>query len=83
MAFVITSISIRVIGALIIWSLFTRTRNWYRLRHIPGPPTAAWSKFWLVRRQFGGKLLQHLQDVATKYGTHLIKPLLFAPTPSH
>ncbi|KAK4150335.1 Pisatin demethylase [Chaetomidium leptoderma] len=68
MALVITAVSIGAIGALIIWDLFTRIRNWYRLRHIPGPATARWSKFWLVRRQFGGRLLQHLRDTTKKYG---------------
>ncbi|GAB1317193.1 hypothetical protein MFIFM68171_07403 [Madurella fahalii] len=56
------------IGTLILWVLFTRIRNWYALRHIPGPRAAGWSKLWLARRQFGGKLLQHLRDVSKKYG---------------
>ena len=68
MAFLITAIAIGAIGALILWSLIARARDWHRLRHIPGPPAAGWTKAFLVRHQFGGKLLQHLRDVAQKYG---------------
>ncbi|KAH6855941.1 cytochrome P450 11B2 [Chaetomium sp. MPI-CAGE-AT-0009] len=68
MAFLIACITIVAIGGLIFWSLITRTRNWHRLRHIPGPPAAGWTKLFLVRHQFSGKLLQHLRDVAQKHG---------------
>ncbi|KAK3294183.1 cytochrome P450 11B2 [Chaetomium fimeti] len=68
MAFLIASIAIVAIGASIVWSLATRIRNWYRLRHIPGPPGAGWTKFFLVRHQFSGKLPQHLRNVAQKHG---------------
>ncbi|EAQ87419.1 hypothetical protein CHGG_04038 [Chaetomium globosum CBS 148.51] len=69
MAFSITAITIGAIGTLILWSLITRARNWYRLRHIPGPPAAGWTKAFLVYHQFSGKLLQHLRNVAQKHGT--------------
>jgi hypothetical protein len=66
--------SIGVIGALLIWTLFTRIRNWARLRHIRGPPTAAWSKFWLIRRQYSVRLLQHFRDVSKQYGKPASQP---------
>ncbi|KXX74701.1 Pisatin demethylase [Madurella mycetomatis] len=68
MALHISAVYIGGIGILILWVLFTRIRNWYALRHIPGPRTAGWSKFWLVRRQINGRLLQDLRDVSKKYG---------------
>jgi hypothetical protein len=81
MAFHITAIAIGVIGVLILWSLITRARNWSRLRHIPGPPAAGWTKAFLVRHQFSGKLLQHLRDVAQKYGNPLHRIPSPFPTP--
>ncbi|KAK4119039.1 hypothetical protein N657DRAFT_319964 [Parathielavia appendiculata] len=69
MAILISAFPSAAIGILLLWTLFTRVRNWYRLRHIPGPPAAAWSKLWLAQRQYGGKLLTHLRETSKKYGT--------------
>lgn len=59
-----------VVGAL-TWSLYFITTSvsiWGRLRHIPGPSSAGFSKWWLIRRQMTGKLVLDLRDVCNKYG---------------
>ena len=44
-------------------------RQWYRLRHIPGPTSAGWSKWWQLRSAMGGAYHERLKDAAEKYGT--------------
>ncbi len=63
--------SLLVIGVVTfgLYLIATRVATWARLRHIPGPFTARFSKLWLVRRQMTGKLVLDLQDVCKEYGT--------------
>jgi hypothetical protein len=44
-------------------------RAWYRLRHVKGPFSAAFSNFWLIRHVGGGTMHLDLADVCNKYGT--------------
>lgn len=62
--------SVLVIGAITLglYLLATSVVTWARLRHIPGPFSAGFSKLWLIRRQMTGKLVLDLQDVCKKYG---------------
>lgn len=48
--------------------LATTVTTWARLRHIPGPFSAGFSKLWLIRRQMTGKLVLDFQDVCKQYG---------------
>jgi len=43
---------------------------WNRLRHIKGPPFAAFSDLWLARHVPGGRMHLDLVEVCEKYGTH-------------
>jgi hypothetical protein len=44
-------------------------RSWLRLRHIPGPPFAAFSKLWILRKTLGGCFHLDLAEACEKYGT--------------
>ncbi|KAK5653208.1 hypothetical protein OQA88_9106 [Cercophora sp. LCS_1] len=52
-----------------IYIFISRFRTWYRLRHIPGPTSAGWSKLWLLKHQLGGRLPKDLADACEKYGS--------------
>ncbi|KAK1755440.1 cytochrome P450 [Echria macrotheca] len=54
--------------ALIGLSLARRVRQWSRLRHIPGPFWAAFSRWWLIRHVGGGRMHLDLREVNEKYG---------------
>jgi hypothetical protein len=43
-------------------------RTWYRLRHIKGPFSASFSKWWLIRLVSSGKMHLHFWEVCNKYG---------------
>jgi hypothetical protein len=45
-----------------------RTRRWYRLRHIPGPPLAGWTSLWLTKRYLKGTVSQDISALVDKYG---------------
>jgi hypothetical protein len=38
-----------LLGLTVAYLLITSTSQYLRLRHIPGPPLAAWTNFWLMR----------------------------------
>lgn len=42
--------------------------TWYRLRHIKGPFSAAFSNYWLVRHVAAGVMHLDLAEVCEKYG---------------
>ncbi|KAH6710192.1 hypothetical protein VD0002_g8305 [Verticillium dahliae] len=43
-------------------------RAWYRLRHIPGPRWAAFSKWWMLRNTLSGKMHLALKRACDEYG---------------
>lgn len=45
-------------------------RTWLRLRYIPGPPSAGYSKFWLLQNTIGGRMHLVVEKTAERYGTH-------------
>jgi len=53
-----------------------RYQTWSRLSHIPGPPSAAFSKFWLLRAFFSGDMHWRIKEVNEKYGKLLQLHLL-------
>ncbi|KAK1755519.1 cytochrome P450 family protein [Echria macrotheca] len=56
------------LGAFVLYLFASRFRTWTRLRHIPGPRGAGWSRFWLIRHQLRGTLPNDVADVCEKYG---------------
>jgi hypothetical protein len=46
-------------------------RSWKRLAHIPGPSTAHFSIWWLLRHAWGGNLFPCMVNAANQYGRSL------------
>lgn len=44
------------------------TRQFYRLRHFQGPPSAAWSKLWVLRTVTSGRMHRILYETTKRYG---------------
>ncbi|KAM0327966.1 hypothetical protein ACHAQA_005365 [Verticillium albo-atrum] len=58
-----------VVGTGILLSLLVHVyRDWCRLRHIPGPRWAAFSKWWMLRNTLGGKMHLALKRACDEYG---------------
>ncbi|KFA48553.1 hypothetical protein S40293_00417, partial [Stachybotrys chartarum IBT 40293] len=56
-------------GAAILLCLGIRKIHlWYRLRHIPGPSSAAWSIWWQLSGALGGQYHERLKEAADEYG---------------
>ena len=55
--------------ALITVTIVVNIRSWLRLRHIPGPSFAAFSKLWMLRKTSGGRFHLDLAEACEKYGT--------------
>ncbi|KAK0724949.1 cytochrome P450 family protein [Lasiosphaeris hirsuta] len=55
-------------AALVLYFFSSRVLAWRRLRHIPGPASGGWSKFWMARHQVSGKMCLTLEAVCDKYG---------------
>ncbi|KAI5861641.1 BcABA1, cytochrome P450 monooxygenase [Durotheca rogersii] len=57
--------------ALVVWACYffiSSFASWYRLRHIPGPPLAAFSYLWIARVAKSGKQFWVYRDMYKKYG---------------
>jgi hypothetical protein len=57
-----------LLAVLVAYAVVSRVRTWLRLRHIPGPPVAGWSKAWLLRKALGGRFHLDTAEVCEKYG---------------
>ncbi|KAK3936975.1 pisatin demethylase [Diplogelasinospora grovesii] len=44
-------------------------RQYYRLRHIPGPRIAGFSKWWLLQGETGGRMNLECYEITEKYGS--------------
>lgn len=51
----------------VVRSALSALRQYWRLRHIPGPPSAGWSKWWLVRAVASGRVHLDVYEVCQKY----------------
>jgi hypothetical protein len=64
-----------IVGALIILlvakNLAFRIVRYLRLKHIPGPVGAGWTRLWLLRQAAGGKSHLAFFEVTKKYGVFL------------
>jgi hypothetical protein len=56
------------LAILLTVAIVLRTQTYFRLRHIPGPPLAAISEFWLLRKTLGGRLHLDTAQACRKYG---------------
>ncbi|EEY14690.1 benzoate 4-monooxygenase cytochrome P450 [Verticillium alfalfae VaMs.102] len=58
-----------LVGAGMLLSLLAHVYwAWYRLRHIPGPRWAAFSKWWMLRNTLSGKMHLALKRACDEYG---------------
>ena len=57
-----------VVGTLASLYIVNAVHVWYRLRHIPGPLSVGWSKWWLIRAHVGGRTNLDLAEICEKYG---------------
>lgn len=51
--------------------------DWYRLRHIPGPFSAGFSKAWLFKHTWYGSMYLESAEQCFKYGTAQFSLLSF------
>jgi hypothetical protein len=54
--------------ALAAYVAATNLVSWRRLNHVPGPPGAGWSKWWMLRNTLGGSMHVALERACNKYG---------------
>ncbi|KAH8902664.1 pisatin demethylase [Coniochaeta sp. PMI_546] len=63
-----TTILSASIAALFAYLLLSSITQYFRLRHIPGPPGAGFSKWWLIGRITSGRTHLDYYEVCEKYG---------------
>lgn len=68
----LTNVTLLSLSALALWWAVSTTRQYFRLRHIPGPPLAGFSILWIVRRAIAGTLHLELGNVCQKY-SHIVR----------
>lgn len=70
-------------AALIMYQAALSYRSWNRLRHIPGPLGAAFTKWWMLRNTLGGQMHLALKRACDDYGEAALEPPppRFAPRP--
>ena len=52
-----------------VYLISTSVLQYLRLRHIPGPPLAAWTNFWLMRQLYGTEKFDDVKKrLHQKYG---------------
>ncbi|KAF2998747.1 hypothetical protein E8E14_003388 [Neopestalotiopsis sp. 37M] len=56
------------LGAISVYTAWTKVRAWHNLRHIPGPSWARWSHLWLVKQIFAGVYVDRLQELHARHG---------------
>ncbi|KAF4508881.1 hypothetical protein G6O67_005210 [Ophiocordyceps sinensis] len=58
-----------VLVLVVVWRALSTLRQYWRLRHIPGPSSAGFSKWWLVRAVGGGRTHLDLYEACQKHGS--------------
>jgi hypothetical protein len=61
-------LSFIALGFLVLVYVGNAVRVWYRLRHIKGPASVAFSKFWLIRSLLNQTNYLDVAEVCEKYG---------------
>ncbi|PFH61477.1 hypothetical protein XA68_17308 [Ophiocordyceps unilateralis] len=65
----VPSLVASLVACFVIWRAWSTLRQYWRLRHVPGPRTAAFSKWWLLRAVAGGRTHLDLYEACQKYGS--------------
>ncbi|PHH79236.1 hypothetical protein CDD80_5320 [Ophiocordyceps camponoti-rufipedis] len=63
------SVVASLLAALVVWRAWSTLSQYWRLRHVPGPRCAAFSKWWLLRAVAGGRTHLDLYEACQKYGS--------------
>ncbi|KDN62705.1 putative cytochrome P450 [Colletotrichum sublineola] len=56
------------VSVVVIYSVVSVIRQYAQLRHIKGPPGSGFTKWWLVRAVYGGRMHLDFYDAYKKYG---------------
>ncbi|KAK3368375.1 pisatin demethylase [Podospora didyma] len=65
------TIASTTIVAVLIWRIALTIRQYFLLRHIPGPPVAAFTKLWLVIKARTGRTHLDYFEACQKYGSYV------------
>ncbi|EAQ83674.1 hypothetical protein CHGG_10078 [Chaetomium globosum CBS 148.51] len=57
-----------ILGLLFLAHIIRRVRQWYRLRHVPGPPLAGWTSLWLTKQYLNETFFLDVPALVEKYG---------------
>ena len=57
-----------ILGFLLLAHTIRRVRQWYRLRHIPGPPLAGWTSLWLTKQYLNETFFLDVPALVAQYG---------------
>lgn len=63
----------------LVYVTYNTLYSWYRLRHIPGPFSAGFSKWWLFKHTWNGSLYLEGAEQCFKHGND---PILFTASSS-
>lgn len=63
---------------LVVWTVFSTVRQYFRLRHIKGPAGTGISKWWLIRSVGGGRTHLDMYEVCEKYGMLAVAEIGYA-----
>ncbi|CAJ2505839.1 Uu.00g132330.m01.CDS01 [Anthostomella pinea] len=66
------SLSASVVFLLVCYYIANCVGAWQRLRHIPGPFWARWSRIWLIKQIYGGVYMDKIQELHAQYGPVVI-----------
>src|SRR5436190_2482685 len=62
-------------GLSILWSI---VRSYRRLRQFKGPWLGSFSKLWMIRSTYRGRMHLDVAEVCKKYGTYIIRTQIYA-----
>lgn len=68
-----TTIAMAFLSCGVFWYLVSSIAAWWRLRHIPGPPLASFSYFWIASVTHSGKQYEIYRDLCNKYQSSLVR----------
>lgn len=70
----LTHVLIAASTVLILLFVSSTVYSWWRLRHVPGPFSAQFTKWWFLKHTLKGSIHLSIGDLSEKYGKDLIHP---------
>ncbi|KAH8749330.1 hypothetical protein F5883DRAFT_386267, partial [Diaporthe sp. PMI_573] len=62
-----------IVQILVLYVATTSFSSWYRLRHVPGPRLAGFTRFWLAITSLGGRMQQVWVDLEKDYDSRVVR----------